>query len=831
MALVYLHQPTQAAVLAATTKVVQANALKAPFGNNNVTVQVFNAAGALLSTCVFEPFTVLVAGNSVTLSSGARASRNHATDGVPSYAIFRTSTGLDVFRVTVRVANQANAAEELSLDANVIAASLERPVNVSFATNPALPTGSQTNGIATVTSPTASEGSNLIFTVALINQTASVTDVTLSLTPGTAQPGVDYTNGVEYSTNGGQTWQAASGGLASIPTTTSSFLARVATIQDTVVETNETFSLTASLSGVSATGIGTIVDDDTLNTSDVLSREDAVRLAEQATWGANETTVASMVNLGLTGWLNAQFNTPAGQYLGLDYSTPDSTQGNWVAHRATFPEGSLVRENYPWLYLSPKAFQSDLFRQAVVGADQLRQRVGWALSQIHSAKPPADGANDSAQRYAIAHHHQGWRDNAFGNWRTIAYTGLRCPVIGVMLGNVNNNRDNPNENDAREILQLKNLGSVLTGMDGQPLNGVASPTYSFGQMRQYAYALTAYAFREGGVWFYGPQVNQNPPYFVPPMALLQVRYNTGEHALLGGVVIPANATALQAENSVLDSLLAHPNNAPFVSKRLILSLVKSNPSPAYVQRVAQAFVNGVYNFNRGTAQNPDIVSFGSGNKGDMKAVIAAILCDSEARGNTASKSGTSEGRLKEPLQVAVAYIRLFEGSTYSDGNWYVTWPFYGQVMGQNPARPESVFNYATWEFPVPEANNINGQYFQRLDLNATLTRYNLANFLMFERIGNGSSTGEPPEFPNGAQYGAIGARIDFSAWRTLANTPATLVDKMAELLTANRLSGASKAAVLAHVTTLPATTNEERDARTREAFMGVATSQQFHVQR
>jgi uncharacterized protein (DUF1800 family) len=829
MALTYIHQPTQSAVVAATTRVAQADAFKAIFGNNNVTARVFSDAGVLGATVTFEPFSIIVGPTEVTASSGARISRVHAADVLPGYAIFSNSAGVDVFRVVCKTGNTANAAEELSIHANVFAASLERPVNVNFRMNPALPIGSQTNGIASVSNPSASEGANLIFTIALINQTAGNTNITLTLASGTATAGTDFTNAVEYSTNGGQVWQTATGGTATVPGQTTAFLARVATIQDSTVETNETFTLTAALSGVSATGTGTIVDDDTLNVSDQLNREEAVRLAEQATWGASEATIQDMITRGLTGWISNQITMTPGQYLGLDYGTPDATAGNWPAHRASFPEGSILRENYPWLYLSPKGFQADFFRQAVSAPDQLRQRVGWAYSQIWSAKPPTDGGNENPQRYAIAHYHQKWRDLAFATYRDVTQAAIVSPVYAFMLGNVNNDRLNPNENFGRELLQLGTIGSAVIDMSGQPINGVEAPAYNFGQQREYVYATAHYTYGVGGVWFYGAKPNENPPWYVPPMQPLQARYNTQEHVLLGGITVPANSTPAAAEVAVLDSLIGHPNNAPFIAKRMIYSLVKTNPSPAYVQRVAQAYVNGLYTFNRGTAQAPDPITFGGGTKGDMRAVVAAILCDSEARGSTASKSATSEGRKREPFQLAVAMIRFWGGQTYSDGNWYVSWPFYGRVMNQNPAIPPSVFNYASWDFPTPDAGNVNGQFFQILDFNSLLTHYNLANFLMNERIGNGSASGEPPEFVGGASYGAIGAKIDCSAYRSLANNASALIDRFSELATANRLSAEDKARVLAHVSALPATTDAERDTRCREAFIGVWTSPEANV--
>jgi uncharacterized protein (DUF1800 family) len=236
-----------------------------------------------------------------------------------------------------------------------------------------------------------------------------------------------------------------------------------------------------------------------------------------------------------------------------------------------------------------------------------------------------------------------WRifsDNAFGNYRDIIKAVTLSPAMGCYLNMANNNKGNPvrgtaaNENYARELMQLFTLGLVQPKPDGSPVldaKGNSVPAFNQDVVTNVARILTGWTYpTEAGAI---PKAN-NPPYFTGQMFAVARNHDTEAKAIFGGVEIPAGQTAEADLESLLDALMAQQTMAPFVCRQLIQHLVTSNPSPAYIERVSNAFLDN-----------------GRGVRGDMRAVITAILMDSEARAgdDATAHTDSNAGHLREPV--------------------------------------------------------------------------------------------------------------------------------------------------------------------------------------
>ncbi len=396
-----------------------------------------------------------------------------------------------------------------------------------------------------------------------------------------------------------------------------------------------------------------------------LTEIQASAFLNRATFGATRETIDALVASDVESWLEDQHEMPATlllpylQTLDVEDIRPNHrTQGWWF--------------------------------NAVNAPDQLRQRVAFALSEIFVA---------SDRNGTLVNFQEGMADyydmlvlNAFGNYRDLLEDVTLHPVMGVylsMLGNekpdlVNNIR--PDENYAREVMQLFSIGLVELNSDGTEVTdgeGRGVPTYNQNVIEGFAHVFTGWTFA-GSQFFRRP--GQNPD-FLSPMQAWQSFHDKGEKQLLNDVVVPANQNAEDDLAIALDNLFNHPNVGPFISYRLIQRLVTSNPSPAYVQRVAESFNNN-----------------GQGIRGDLWAVVKAILTDEEALNGAESLPNTF-GKLREPL-IRMAHQFRVTGAANAAGDI----PF-GQainVIGQGPQSAPSVFNFFSPTYTQPgEISNAN----------------------------------------------------------------------------------------------------------------------------
>lgn len=388
----------------------------------------------------------------------------------------------------------------------------------------------------------------------------------------------------------------------------------------------------------------------------------AARLAEQATFGPNQTVIADIRSKGIERWIDEQLALPATR-LNLD-------------HVAGFPDLTSSDQN---------AQYQTMFPDAAIGApDQLRMRVAWALSQIVVV---SDRKTDS---YGVAY----WKDflvqKALGPYGDFLVEATIQPAMGNFLDNSQNRPKStscpncaPNENYARELMQLFTIGVVKLNPDGTLMRdalGRQQETYSQQDVEELARALTGWEFnplptnrpnRDWGNW--SRQMTA---------ATWNGARDSGAKQVIGRT-FPAGQSAAQELRAVVDFLIGHPNTGPFMATRMIQHLVKSNPSPAYVRRIAAVFQNN-----------------GRGVAGDMKAVVRAILLDTEARaGDIPGNSRADDGKLREPFLVHAALWRGLGCSRWPSRNGFVPMPNL-----QRPFSAESVFSYYAPTDRAPGSN-------------------------------------------------------------------------------------------------------------------------------
>ncbi len=555
------------------------------------------------------------------------------------------------------------------------------------------------------------------------------------------------------------------------------------------------------------------------------STKDASRLLNQASFGPSADSLALVRQMGPRKYVLTQMDAPVSQYT---YATTQSTlrarvhTSGSTAFCETLPEGD--RDGCWRDWFAPIPVQYEFFRHAVANPDQLRQRMAFALSQIF-----VTSGRELDASYGFAHYHQMLRENAFGNYGTLLAKVSKSPFMGAYLNMVDNDPDAPNENYARELLQLFSIGPCELEQDGSLKTGSCVQTYSNEVVRNYAFALTGWTFPAGGVdpWCNAACQKQRwtrPRYYKGDMVPVQQAHDAHPRALLSGVTLPASRTPQQALDAVVASLVAHPNAAPFVARQLIQFFVTSNPSPAYVSRVATAFADGSY------AQGG--AAIGTGQRGDLRATIAAVLLDDEARGDAFARDARF-GKLREPVQYLAGAIRAIDGQT--DGESIGSeWSWSGQ-LGQAPFLAPSVFNFYPPDFPLAGTTMVAPQMGAE-SVNTALVRINFANALIFW-------WGERGQAASGNVADAIGTRVRFARWESLLQAPEDsprVVDAVDELLLGGRLNATEKGAIVAAMDQYkPSMTwlanqdppsNWKRE-RVKTAFYLMLASPQYQVQR
>jgi len=459
----------------------------------------------------------------------------------------------------------------------------------------------------------------------------------------------------------------------------------------------------------------------------------AVRFLNQATFGSTQRDIEHLRHMTLAAWLDEQFALPAAS---CHLATLNQTQNN------------SSRDNRMEVW----------WRLAVRAPDQLRQRVAFALSEILVVSE----RNSGIPQNALAVYYDVLVRNAFGNFRDLLDRVTLSPAMGRYLSMLGNQKPDPvlgiraDENYAREIMQLVTMGLVKLDPRGVPelQDGQPVPTYTQAQVEGLARVFTGWSwgdslyFTDGDDW----RIEMRP---------FAYYHDRNAKIILDGIRIPARGTAPSDLKLALDAIFNHPNVGPFISRQLIQRLVTSNPSPAYVGRVAAKFNDN-----------------GDGVRGDLRAVIAAILLDDEARLGTALNANF--GKLREPLLVMTHLWRAFKAVT-PEGTvpyWYPE-----SRIGQAPLSAPSVFNFFRPDYAPNGAIKNRGLVapeFQMLnDAQNTLLHNELWGRIQWYYLGN----------PNLDLNQLL---LDIEPLRSRAGAPSTLVDYLDQLLTGKRLPASIK---------------------------------------
>ncbi len=528
-----------------------------------------------------------------------------------------------------------------------------------------------------------------------------------------------------------------------------------------------------------------------------LSLPQASRLLHQATFGPTMPDIHRLAAMGAAPWITEQINLPPtwhSPYIRQIYADFFGQQTDRT-YNGSDQDSFLFGNNV----------STPFFRAAVAAPDQLRQRVAFALSQILVASR-RDAALENTP-LGLADFYDIFVRHAFGNYADILRDVSLHPVMGRYLSHIGNQKANPainqypDENYAREVMQLFSIGLWELHPNGtRQLTpaGDPIPTYSNSQITEFARVFT-------GLWFGGMEWLEggwNDANYAVPMDMFPDAHDFGQKTLLSGTIIPARAptreNALQDVRDAIQCLFQHPNTPVFVSRQLIQFLVTSNPSPAYVQRVQTVFTNN-----------------GHGVRGDMAAIIRAILMDPEARDPRWSLADPDFGKLREPV-IRTMHLARAGGLARLPAPVWWNWGDFFDAMKQEVLFSPSVFNFYRPDYKAPgllSQKNLNGPVFQITDSYSAISLPNK----LWDFIHSGMSPNYPRTYP-----------LDFPEEITLAGHPTQLLDRLNLVLCAGRLSATTRATILSAIEELPAT---EARARVHLAVYLCLTAPEGAIQR
>ena len=482
--------------------------------------------------------------------------------------------------------------------------------------------------------------------------------------------------------------------------------------------------------------------------------KDASRFAAQATFGMSFSEIDALARQGAEQWLSSQFALPI--------SAHGSIVADLVARRDA-GEFAEFEEDIEYLILFRRLAW---WHRTVTAQDALRQRVAFALSEIFVV---SDNVDDLIiNPYALSDYYDTLLTHAFGNYRDLLRAVSLHPAMGIYLSHVNNRRSDPDnnifpdENYAREVMQLFSIGLFELNIEGSlqlDAEGDPIPTYSNADIREFAKIFTGLSFGGANAFFGKPF-----PEFLSPMQMFDAEHEPGEKRLLNDVVVPAGQAGMQDIDAAIDNLFNHPNAGPFIGKQLIQRLVTSNPSPAYVERVARAF-------------NGD----NSGVRGDMRAVLRAVLLDPEA----AAPATSQFGKLREPVVRYASILRQF-GATSSDGFIANTGYFVQELGKQHPLSAPSVFNFfLPAHSPAGEiaAAGLVAPEFQITTSNSIVGLSNLIDFIVLA------------DFVTDAPEPFAPVSLDYTDYVMIAGDVDALVDRLDIVLTAGTIDVTTRQAI------------------------------------
>ena len=505
---------------------------------------------------------------------------------------------------------------------------------------------------------------------------------------------------------------------------------------------------------------------------------EAARFLQQAQFSSTDADIAAVQAKGYAAWLDEQM------------SARSYTSGwDWLVSQGYRQYGIRFNQHYA---------DHMIWNQLIAAPDAVRKRVALAWSEIFVVSTSTIEGHWPS--FAMAAYWDLLNQHAFGNYRQLLEAITLNPAMGAYLNTRGNKKADgsgrvPDENYAREVMQLFSIGLYDLNADGTLRGGAPRETYGPSDVSNLARIFTGYNLNSPN-----RQHETDPQPFRVPMVLNASDHSPEPASFLGQTV--GSGDGASRLRLALDILFNHPNVGPFIGRQLIQRLVTSDPSPAYVGRVAAAFNNN-----------------GAGQRGDLRAVTRAVLLDPEARQDPSLK-GTTWGKLREPMIRFVQWARTF-GATSADGKW-ILWDMSdaSTQLGQSPLRSPSVFNFFRPGY-VPPGTELarRGQTAPEFQLTNENSVAGYINF-MHGVIAWG--------------YGAAASRIsvpDYTREMALVNDPAALVDRLNLLLAGGQLSAATLTTIRNAITTINPGSDWGRKTRVWSAIVLVMACPEYLVQK
>jgi uncharacterized protein (DUF1800 family) len=515
------------------------------------------------------------------------------------------------------------------------------------------------------------------------------------------------------------------------------------------------------------------------------SGTDAARFLTQATFGPTSVGEIDQVRqAGFDKWLEHQFSISAKSHLAyVSAQAPREKNGK--------PTDEMSYEA--------------IWQQWLFGEDQLRARMAFALSQVFVISNVAPDLNPEAMSSYL----DMLNAQAFGNYRQLLEAVTLHPAMGYYLNMAESEKEDPakgthpNENFAREVLQLFSIGLVKLNIDGSAMkdaDGKTMPTYNEDVVKGFAKAFSGWSFG-GRDTTKADTFHNGTENWTVPMQPWASKHSTATKPILDGVSIPAGQTPRQDLQAALDAIANHPNVAPFVSRRLIQRFITSNPSPAYIQRIAT-----IFNDN------------GSGVRGDLKSVLRAILTDKEAR-DPASAGTDQAGKQREPVIRFANMLRAMKASSTSGHTsiWYLDSA--DNALGQSPLLAPSVFNFFSPDFRNVGAIAAAGLYSPEFQITTDTTVVGGINFFA-SVIRDGGFKGW------GAEEHRI--KLDFLVWDAVAADAGVLIDHINLLFMNNSMKPETRTSFMRAINSID---TKLRTERVKMALSLAVIAPEFVIQR
>jgi uncharacterized protein (DUF1800 family) len=523
---------------------------------------------------------------------------------------------------------------------------------------------------------------------------------------------------------------------------------------------------------------------------------EAARFLNQVSFGANDAEIAKTRQYGYSAILEDQFFMPTHRTHEGYINTVSATD------------------------LGDEEVMHTFWREAATAQDQLKRRVAFALSQIFVIS--LQDANLQSYRRGVASYMDMLTRNAFGNYRQLLQDVTLHPMMGLYLSHLRNRKEDPalnrvpDQNYAREVMQLFSIGLYQLNPDGTLVLDVTTgqpiETYGPNDIVGLSRVFTGFSWAgcpSTSTSCFNGSGTQSPNREVLPMQSFPQFHSISEKSFLG-TTISANTTPdpLGDLNRALDVIAGHPNVGPFIGRQLIQRLVTSNPSPAYVGRVAQAFNTGRY--------QSGAYIVGTGQRGDLRATIAAIILDIEAR----TVPSGNPGKTREPILRVAQWMRAFNARSSSGVFLLGTTDDPATSLGQSPMRAPTVFNfYRPGYVPPNTAIATAGLVAPEFQIVNEVSVVGYSNFMRSVML-NGAGSNSPRDI-----------QPDYTAELAIAHDANLLVDRVSLLLIAGSMSTGTRTIILNVVNSVPMTATNARRDRVRLAVFFTLSSPDYLVQK